>query len=111
MRRTRERCAMRKAEIKAVVDHHVYAVNGTAHRLRLQWVATEPRFSREARYLLAIEVFSDGSGMPITTLHVMTRARLTQQELLHLVDDAVDEQMRRLRLDMGGTAPCSEVIA
>ena len=104
---------MRKADLPVVINQHVCAVNGTPHRVRLQWAATEPRFSREARYLLSIEVLSDGSGMPITTLHVLTRARATQQELLHLVDDAVDEQMRRLRLEMGGTADAqhSEVIA
>ena len=104
---------MRKADVEAVVNQHVCAVNGTRHRLRLQWAATEPRFSRETQYLLAIDILSDASGTPMTTLHVMARARATQQELLHLVDDAVHEEMRRLRLEMGGTADarCSEVIA
>ena len=105
---------MVKAELKAAVDQHVCPVNGNPHRLRLQWAAVEPRWvARGARYLLAIDVLSDASLAPLTTLHVMTRATATRQELLDLVDDAVDEQMRRIRLETGGSAdvPCRELIA
>jgi hypothetical protein len=90
--------------MKIAVDHHVCALNGDAHRLRLQWVATEPRFSRGARYLLAIDLLDDDSERATTTVHVMTRAAVTRQQLLDLIDHAVDQQKQRLRLETAGTA-------
>ena len=93
---------MTKAELKMAVDDHVCALNGDAYRLRLQWAATEPRFSRGRRYLLAIDLHDD-SGTVITTVHVMTRATVTRPQLLDLIDHAVDEQMQRLRLEIADT--------
>ena len=94
---------MTKAEMKMAVDDHVCASHGDAHRLRLQWIATEPRFSRDGRYLLAIDLLDDASETPMTTVHVMTRATVTRQRLLDLIDDAVDEQIQRLRLQIADT--------
>ena len=99
--------------MKTAIDHHVCLLNGDPHRLRLQWAATEPRFSRSGRYLLAIDLLPDGSETAMTTLHVMTGAKATRQGLLDLIDDAVEEQMRRLRLETGGdpAEPFREVVA
>jgi hypothetical protein len=104
---------MTKAEMKTAVDDHVYPLNGHPHRLRLRSVATEPRFSRGRWYLLAIDLLPDGSKAATTTVHVMTRATVTRQELLDLIDDVVDEQMQRVRLEKGGNAnePSREVVA
>ena len=103
---------MTKAEMKMAVRDHVYALNGHPHRLRLGCVATEPRFSRGRWYLLAIDLLPDGSETAMTTVHVMTRATVTRQELLDLIDDVVDEQMRRVALETGGNAdePFREVF-
>jgi hypothetical protein len=105
---------MGKADIKAAVDQHVYAMNGDLHRLRFQWAATEPRWiSRGERLLVAIDVLSQYSAQPLTTVHVMTRATATREELLKLIDAAIDEQLRRARLEAGGSVdePCSNLIA
>jgi len=97
--------------MKTAIDHHVCVLNGDPHRLRLQWVATEPRFSTSG-YLLAIDILSNASQTAMTTLHVMTRPGATRQGLLELIDDAVDEQVRRLRLETGGNddEPSREVF-
>jgi hypothetical protein len=94
---------MTKAEMKMAVDDHVCARNGDAHRLRLQSVATEPRFSRGGRYLLTIDLLNDDSETAMTTVHVMTRATVTRQQLLDLIDDAVTQQTQRLRLETAGS--------
>ena len=94
---------MTNAEMKTAVDDYVCVLNGDAHRLRLQWIASEPRFSRGKRYLLAIDLLDDASETPMTTVHVMTRATVTRQQLLDLIDVAVDEQIQRPRLQIADT--------
>ena len=93
---------MTKAEMKTAVEDYVCVLNGDAHRLRLQWIASEPRFSRGGRYLLAIDLLDDASQTS-TTVHVMTRATVTRQQLLDLIDVAVDEQIQRPRLQIADT--------
>lgn len=87
---------MTKAEMKSAIDQHACTLDGTLHRFRLQWAATEPRWGRGAKYLLAIEVFCVGGAAPgpATTVHVMTRASIAREQLLHLVEDALNEHLR-----------------
>jgi hypothetical protein len=84
---------MLKTAIQRTIDQHSHCVGEIRHQFRLQWAALEPRWSsssRAARYLLAIEVFSDsqsGSRM----MHVITRAGTNRADLLRLVDDALED--------------------
>jgi hypothetical protein len=84
---------MLKTEIKTLIDDHSHDVRGVRYRFRLQGAALEPRWSsRSARYLLAIEVFTDArSGS--STIHVMTRAGTSRTDLLRLIEDALEDSL------------------
>lgn len=85
---------MLKTEIKTAIDQHSHCVRGIRYQFKLQWAALEPRWSsRSARYLLAIEVFSE-ARLGSTTMHVVTRAGTNRADLLQLVDEALDDYLR-----------------
>ena len=88
---------MTKVGIKAAIEQHSQGINGGLRQFKLQWIAVEPRWaSREGRYLVAIEVLSDAAKECAHTVHVLVRAATTSEQLLRLVDDAVDEQLRNM---------------
>jgi len=91
---------MSKANMKTVIEQHGRLVNGIPYRFRLQWAALEPRWSsRSARYLLAIEAFTDGEDrVPCATVHVVTGSATSPVDLLSLVDDALEDHLGRTRL-------------
>ena len=82
---------MLKDDMKTAIDQHECSILGKPHRFRLQWAALEPRWaSRAARYLLAVEVLPSGQAtVPPTTVHVVTRASVTRDQLLALVEEAL----------------------
>ena len=86
--------------MKRAIDQHACTVEGRLHRFRFQWAAVEPRWgSRGVRYLLAVDVLADGASLdPVPTIHVIMRALISREELLGLVDDALNEYLRN-RLD------------
>jgi hypothetical protein len=86
---------MLKTEIRTAIEAHSHDVQGVRYRFRLQWAALEPRWSsRAARYLLTIEVLTDArSGS--STMHVVTRAGTNRTDLLQLVDDALEDYLKR----------------
>jgi hypothetical protein len=88
---------MLKANMAAAVDHHSHMVRDVIYRFRLRWAALEPRWaSRSTRYLLEIEVLS-AAGAPCGTVHVVTHGTTTRVNLLRLVDDALEDQLREPR--------------
>jgi hypothetical protein len=102
---------MLKTEIKTAIDQHSRSVRGVRHQLKLQWAALEPRWSsRAARYLLAIEVFSDPRPGP-STMHVVTRAGTSRTDLLRLVDDALEDYLRRERPATVTAYPCERTAS
>ena len=102
---------MTKAEMEKAIAQHGRNLNGRAHRFRVTWAAREPRWSR-ARCLLSIEVYPDGpTTQPWTTVQVLTPVKTTREQLLRLVDDAVDEFLREHGSDPGSAAGPSEILA
>lgn len=87
------RGSMLKTAIRTAIDDHSHDVQGVRYRFKLEWAALEPRWSsRSARYLLAIEVFTDArSGS--STIHVMTRAGTSRTDLLRLIEDALEDSL------------------
>ena len=87
---------MNKTDMKSAIDQHACTVEGRLHRFSFCWPAVEPRWgSRGVRQLVAVDVFADGaSSEPPPTIHVMTRASTSREQLLGLVDDALNEYLR-----------------
>jgi hypothetical protein len=88
-----------QAEIKVVIEQHARNVNGNPHRFRVAWIALEPRGSR-ARYLLSIDVCPERPRTGLwATVQVLTSVRTTREQLLSLVDDALDDFLREHGFD------------
>jgi len=105
------RCDMTKAEMEKAIAQHARNVNGSRHRFRVAWTAREPRWSR-ARCLLSIEVYPDRpTTQPWATVEILTPVKTTHEQLLRLVDDAVDEFLREHGFDPSSAADPSEILA
>ena len=90
---------MTKADIEAVVGKHARNVKGTPHRFRVAWIALEPRWSR-ARCLLSIDVYPERPRTGLwTTVQVLTSVKTTREQLLSLVNDALDDFLREHGFD------------
>ena len=87
---------MTEAETEVAIQHHARNVDGNLHRFSVRWGGREPGWaSTGARRLLAIDVYPEHPTAGCwTTLHVLTQATTTRQELLGLVNDALDEHLR-----------------
>ena len=85
---------MTKAEIKVVIAQHARNVNGNPHRFRVASIALEPRWSRE-RCLLSIDVCPERPRTGLwATVQVLTSVKTTREQLLSLVDAALDDFLR-----------------
>ena len=85
---------MTKAEIKVVIEQHARNVNGNPHRFTVARIALEPRWSR-ARCLLSIDVCPKHPRTGLfATVQVLTSVRTTREQLLSLVNDALDDFLR-----------------
>ena len=101
---------MTKAEIEKAIAQHARNVNGSRHRFRVAWTV-EPRWTR-ARRLLSIDVCPDRPATgPLTTVQVLIPVRTTREQLLRLVDDALDEFLREHGVDPSTAADPSEILA
>ena len=90
---------MTKAEIEAVIGQHARNVKGTPHRFRVGWIALEPRWSR-ARCLLSFDVCPERPRTGLwTTVQVLTSVKTTREQLLSLVDAALDDFLREHGFD------------
>ena len=100
---------MTQAEIKVVIEQHARNVNGNPHRFRVAWIALEPRGNR-ARCLLSIDVCPERSRTGLwATVQVLTSVRTTREQLLSLVNDALDDFLRDHGCDASTPAdPCDE---
>ena len=80
--------------MKAVIGERARNVNGNSHRFRVAWIALEPRWSR-ARCLLSIDVCPERPGTRLwATVQVLTSVRTTHEQLLSLVNGALDDFLR-----------------
>ena len=85
--------------MKVVIGQHARNVNGNAHRFRVAWIALEPRWSR-ARCLLSIDVCPERPRTGLwATVQVLTSIRTTREQLLSLVNDALDDFLREHGFD------------
>ena len=85
---------MTKAEIEVAIGQHARNVNGKPHRFRVASIALEPRWSR-VRCVLTIEVYPEYPRTGLwATVQVLTSARTTREQLLDLVNDALDDFLR-----------------
>jgi len=83
-----------QAEMQVVIGQHARNVNGNPHRFRVAWIAFEPRGSR-ARYLLSIDVCPERPRTGLwAAVQVLTSVRITREQLLSLVNDALDDFLR-----------------
>ena len=102
---------MTKAEIETAIAQHARNVNGSRHRFRVTSTALEPRWSR-ARRLLSIDVCPDRAASALlTTVQILSPVRTTREQLLRLVDDALDEFLREHGFDPSTAADPSETPA
>ena len=82
-----------------VIEQHARNVNGNPHRFGVVSIALEPRGSR-ARCLLSIDVRPEHPRTGLwATVQVLTSARTTREQLLSLVDDALDDFLREHGFD------------
>lgn len=104
---------MTKAEMEVAIEQHARTVNGNRHRFRVRWAALEPRWSSTgARCLLAIDVCPEGGATGLwTTLHILTYATTTREQLLGLVNDALDENLREHGSDPSTAVDSNEGLA
>ena len=80
--------------MKVVIGQHAGNVNGNPHRFRVAWIALEPRGSR-ARCLLSIDVCPERPRSGLwATVQVLTSVRTTREQLLSLVNGALDDFLR-----------------
>ncbi len=90
--------------MKAVIGQHARNVNGNPHRFRVAWMALEPRRSR-ARCLLSIDVCPEGPRTGVwATVQVLTSARIAREQLLSLVNHALDDFLREHGFDVSTPA-------
>ena len=102
---------MNKAEIETVIAHHARNVNGNRHRFSVKWIALEPRWSG-ARCLVAIDVRPERPATGLwTTVHILTRATTTREQLLGLVTDALDVDLREHGSDPSTAVDSDELLA
>ena len=77
--------------MQVVIGQHARNVNGSPHRFRVAWVALEPRWSR-ARCLLSIDVSPERPRTGLwAAVQVLTSVKTTREQLLSLVDAALDD--------------------
>lgn len=102
---------MNKAEMKVAIEQHARNVNGNRHRFIVRSVVFEPRWAG-GRCLLSFDICPE---RPVagcwTTLHVLTHARVTSEQLLDLVNDALDEHLRAHGSDPSTSADASQLAA
>src|SRR6186713_3250112 len=80
--------------MQVAIGQHARNVNGDPHRFRVAWIALEPRGSR-ARCLLSIDVCPERPGTGLwATVQVLPSVRTTREQLLSLVNDALDDFLR-----------------
>ena len=85
--------------MKVVIGQHARHVNGNPHRFRVAWIALEPRWSR-ARCLLSVDVCPERPETGLwATVQVLTSVRTTREQLLSLVNDALDDFLREHGFD------------
>ena len=102
---------MNKAEMKIALEQHARNVNGNRHRFTLRWAALEPRWTG-ARCLLSLDVCPERQVTGCwTTLHVLTDAHVTREQLLDLVNDALDEHLRAHGSDPSTSADAGQLLA
>ena len=93
--------------MQVVIGQHVRNVNGEPHRFRVGWIALEPRWSR-ARCLLSIDVCPERPRSGLwATVQVLTSVRTTREQLLSLVDYALDDFLREHGFDASTPADAS----
>ena len=100
---------MTKAEIEVAIGRHARNVNGKPHRFRVASIALEPRWSR-ARCLLTIEVRPEHPRTGLwATVQVLTSVKTTREQLLDLVNDALDDFLREHGVHASTPAdPCAQ---
>jgi hypothetical protein len=80
--------------MQVVIGQHARHVNGNPHRFRVAWIALEPRWSR-ARCLLSIDVCPERPTTGLwATVQVLTSVSITREQLLSLVNAALDDFLR-----------------
>ena len=93
--------------MQVVIGQHARNVNGSPHRFRVAWVALERRWSR-ARCLLSIDVCPERPRTGLwATVQVLTSVRTTREQLLSLVNHALDDFLREHGLDASTPADAS----
>ena len=93
--------------MQVVIGQHARNVNGDPHRFRVEWIALEPRGSR-TRCLLSIDVCPERPRTGLwATVQILTSARTTREQLLSLVDDALDDFLREHGFDASTPADSS----
>jgi len=86
--------------MKAVIGEYARNVHGNPHRFRVAWLALERRGSR-ARCLLSIDVCPERPGAGLwATVQVLTSVRTTREQLLSLVNGALDDFLREHGFDV-----------
>jgi hypothetical protein len=94
--------------MKAVIGEYARNVHGNPHRFRVAWTALEPRGSR-ARCLLSIDVCPERPGAGLwATVQVLTSVRTTREQLLSLVNGALDDFLREHGFD--ASTPAAQVL-
>jgi hypothetical protein len=80
--------------MQVAIDQHHHCVDGKRYQFKVVWAALEPRWSaRSNRYLLAIEVLSQDQ-VGSSRIHFVAQARTNREDLLRLVDEALELQVR-----------------
>lgn len=84
---------MTKTELIAIINQHSHTIDGLKYRLEVTAVVREPLWSGGKRYLFTVAAVAD--GVPNTPVfHLLTQASLTRSELLQLLENAMQEQLR-----------------
>jgi hypothetical protein len=105
MRKKGNRCDMTKAKMNVAVAQHARNVNGNLHRFSVRWAGVEPRWTTGGRVLLAVDVSPEHPTTGWwTTLHVLTSARTTREQLLSLITAAFDSHLREHGSDLSTEA-------
>jgi len=102
---------MDRAEMKIAIEQYARNVNGNRHRFTVRSVALEPRWTG-GRCLLSFDVCPERQATGCwTTLHVLTHAHVTREQLLDLVNHALDEHLRAHGSDPSTSADAGQVLA
>ena len=96
---------MSKTEIQVAIDQHHHSVERMDYQFKVVWAGSEPRWSnRSRRYVVAIEVRSE-DRVDSSRINIVTPARTTREDLLGLVDDALELLVRESRDRLEAHAP------